>query len=270
MAFRVLNQNPAFFILNGSELTTLAGGSLTFYENGTTTPKDTFSDAGLTIPNTNPVTLDAEGRSETDIWGSGKYTVVLKNAVGATQWTRNDVQADSDIPDQSGHASEFLTTDGTDLSWAAVSQVPDVTGQTGKVLTNDGMDYFWGSVNNSVDGTTITNVVLVNAREKVQVVTAIATLTVDIRLGSVIELAQAVNCIITVIGQPAAGEAMPFTIIRTKDATGNARTLTVTASWWPGGVAVPVTQTSGACDTISMLASNARVNLLGSYNTALA
>lgn len=39
----------------------LAGGKLFFFITGTSTPKDTFSDVDRTVPNTNPVLLDANG-----------------------------------------------------------------------------------------------------------------------------------------------------------------------------------------------------------------
>lgn len=49
----------------------------------------------------------------------------------------------SSLPDQTGHSGEFLTTDGTDASWAAVDALPDQTGQSGKFLTTDGTDASW-------------------------------------------------------------------------------------------------------------------------------
>lgn len=49
-----------FFDGNGNPL---AGGKLTCYQAGTGILQDTFSDAALTVPNTNPVTLDAAGRA---------------------------------------------------------------------------------------------------------------------------------------------------------------------------------------------------------------
>src|SRR6185437_6913414 len=58
----------------------VAGGTVAFYVPGTSTPKDTYQDAGQTILNTNPVTLDAAGRAI--IYGSGTYRVVLKDASG--------------------------------------------------------------------------------------------------------------------------------------------------------------------------------------------
>ena len=49
----------------------------------------------------------------------------------------------SSLPDQTGHSGEFLTTDGTDASWAAVESLPSQTGQSGKFLTTDGTDASW-------------------------------------------------------------------------------------------------------------------------------
>ena len=49
----------------------------------------------------------------------------------------------SSLPDQTGHSGEFLTTDGTDASWAAVDALPDQTGNSGKFLTTDGTSPSW-------------------------------------------------------------------------------------------------------------------------------
>lgn len=61
-----------------------AGGLVYFYIPSTTTPKNTYSDSGLTVPNTNPVVLDSAGRAS--IYGSGDYRQILKDADGATIW----------------------------------------------------------------------------------------------------------------------------------------------------------------------------------------
>lgn len=53
----------------------------------------------------------------------------------------------SSLPDQTGHSGEFLTTDGTDASWAAVDALPSQTGQSGKFLTTDGTDASWATIN---------------------------------------------------------------------------------------------------------------------------
>lgn len=64
-----------------------AGGQIFFFEVGsTTTPKDTFSDFAGTIPNTNPVILDQEGR-EPPIFIEGSYRVVIKTRPTVTDST---------------------------------------------------------------------------------------------------------------------------------------------------------------------------------------
>jgi hypothetical protein len=51
-----------------------SGGKVYFYEAGTTTKKDTYSDAECTAANANPVVLDTRG--EAAIYGRGAYKVV--------------------------------------------------------------------------------------------------------------------------------------------------------------------------------------------------
>lgn len=76
----------------------IAAARLFFYITGTATPLATFSDAGLTTPNTNPVTADANGRFGS-IWlsPSQAYKVELWTAatiddpIGALIWTADPV-----------------------------------------------------------------------------------------------------------------------------------------------------------------------------------
>jgi hypothetical protein len=57
-----------------------AGGSITTYIQGTSTPKSTWTDPGLTALNANPVILDAAGR--TLMFGDGDYRLVLRDILG--------------------------------------------------------------------------------------------------------------------------------------------------------------------------------------------
>lgn len=68
----------------------LGGGSVTFYEPGTTTLKDTYSDSAMTIKNTNPVLLDAAGRLP-NVFFSGLAKAVLKDSEGEIIETRDPV-----------------------------------------------------------------------------------------------------------------------------------------------------------------------------------
>ena len=64
----------------------IAEAQLQFYETGTTTPKDTYTDSGFGTPNSNPVEADGFGRFPPiflDISG-GLYTVLLLESDGAT------------------------------------------------------------------------------------------------------------------------------------------------------------------------------------------
>lgn len=70
---------------NKSDGTPLAGGKLYTYAAGTSTPKATYSDAGGTTPNANPVILDARG--EATIFWDGAYKAILKDALDNTIWT---------------------------------------------------------------------------------------------------------------------------------------------------------------------------------------
>jgi hypothetical protein len=64
--------------------TPLAGGTVTFYIPGTTTPKDTWRNSGQSILNSNPVTLDSGGRAV--IYGSGAYRQVVADRLGNLIW----------------------------------------------------------------------------------------------------------------------------------------------------------------------------------------
>lgn len=61
------------------------------------------------------------------------------------QGVQGDPGDDADIPDQTGHSGEFLTTDGTNTSWEEIIQVPAVTPSTRRVLreANDGSGPEW-------------------------------------------------------------------------------------------------------------------------------
>lgn len=78
------NGEATFLDANGEPL---AGGSVTFYLPGTTTPKNTWQDSGQVTPNANPLTLDSAGRAI--IWGYGTYRQIVKDSSGNTIWDQN-------------------------------------------------------------------------------------------------------------------------------------------------------------------------------------
>lgn len=144
-SFRILNQAPQYLLADGS---VNAGGKLSFYETDLTTPKNTWSNEALSALNSNPVVMDAAGRTLTDVWGDGEYGVVMTDANDVVIWTRNNVQQGGD-PGQSIPAlqdGEFLTNDGSVLSWQPILQVPDPAGHSGQVLYSDGAIPYWAAL----------------------------------------------------------------------------------------------------------------------------
>jgi hypothetical protein len=139
-AFRFFNPAPVYYGLLGID--PVAGGSLTFYDLGTTNPRNTWSDADLTTLNTNPVPLDSSGRSNVNIFLDGEYSVLLKDAEGATIWTRDVIsgaEAGQTIPPL--EPNEFLTNDGVNLLWQPVREMPDPTGSTNQYPVTNGSGY---------------------------------------------------------------------------------------------------------------------------------
>ncbi len=255
-AFQFVNPAPVLFTING--VAPVAGGALHFFDEGTTNPRNTWSDPALTILNTNPVILDAGGRSSVALWLDGDYTVVLRDALGDEVWSRivrSDVVAGLSIPTL---APGFLTNDLTNLIWQEILLIPDPTGSTGFFLSTDGTNLLWKSINSTVQGVTTH-----------QVVTAAASTTIDLSLGLAVTLNQAVNIdTLAFTNIPAAG-AFVLSIRRVKDASATARTIAWPASVkWPGGAAPTLTSLSGAVDEFSLKYSG--TTFTGTYQLAFA
>lgn len=149
-SFRILNQAPQYLLADG---TVNAGGKLEFFETDLSTPKSTWSDEAMATLNSNPVVMDAAGRTLTDVWGDGEYGVVMSDADDVVIWTRNNVKASNAealaIPAlQDG---EFLTNNGSVLQWQPILQVPDPTGHSSQVLYNDGSLPYWAALPTTPD-----------------------------------------------------------------------------------------------------------------------
>jgi hypothetical protein len=155
----VLPEVKAEFFQDGKPL---AGGKVYFYEPGTTTPKTTYSDAAGTVPNTNPVVLDSQGRAT--IFISGFYKVKVTTALGTELYTTDNVSAS---PFQALTVSEWLTSGVTPTYISAVSfSVPgDYTGtfEVGrriKAAVSAGTVY--GTIITATYGTGVTTVTVIN------------------------------------------------------------------------------------------------------------
>lgn len=90
------------FYLSGQQLsdgngTPYAGAKANFYDTGTTTPKATYSDAGLTAINVNPVVADSNGRFNDIYLVAGRYKVVLTTSADVTIDTLDPVDATTQL-----------------------------------------------------------------------------------------------------------------------------------------------------------------------------
>jgi len=73
----------------------------------------------------------------------------VTNITTVYSWVRIDVQptSGSSLPSQAGNSGKFLTTDGTDPSWADLpTEIPTQTGQSGKFLTTNGTAVSWATI----------------------------------------------------------------------------------------------------------------------------
>lgn len=83
------NAKQQFFDAAGNPA---AGHKLYTYDTGTSTPRATYTDRAGTVPNANPVILDARGEAIIYL-ADQEYRYVLKTAADAEVWTRDNVAA---------------------------------------------------------------------------------------------------------------------------------------------------------------------------------
>jgi hypothetical protein len=84
----------------------IPGGTVNFYNAGTTTPQAVYSDSGLTTPISQPVTADSAGRLPAIYLTTGSFKIVVKDAGGNTLYTQDN--CDSGLPASTGAAVASL------------------------------------------------------------------------------------------------------------------------------------------------------------------
>ena len=143
------NGKQQYFDNNGDPL---SGGKLYTYASGTSTPKTTYSDAAGTIPNDNPVILDARG--EAVIFWSGTYKVILKDSVDATVYT---VDGLSEVPTafsaSNGASLIGYSGVGATVKDALDARLPEISNYaTLRVYAGSQTSYYVRGVANIFDG----------------------------------------------------------------------------------------------------------------------
>jgi hypothetical protein len=100
MSNNALNMQQQFLDSDGNPR---AFGLVTFYNNKTTTKATIYSDELLTVPQSNPYELDANGILDGDVRYSGKLTVSVSNSDGS------DVKPHDDVESQGGLISDAFS-----------------------------------------------------------------------------------------------------------------------------------------------------------------
>jgi len=127
MATQIINPKIQFDDDNGDPC---AGCKVFFYDTGTTTKRDSFTDSGEGTPNSNPVVLNSAGQAS--IWIDGQYRVVLAPATDTDPpaspiWTVDNV--DSVITLTLASDAIFLighNSDGTHRAYDLLSNHADL------------------------------------------------------------------------------------------------------------------------------------------------
>ena len=103
-------------------------------------------DSTPTADSTNPVTsdgvYDALATKQNKLTFDSTPTANSNNPV-TSQGIKAAIDAKDSLPSQTGHAGEYLKTDGETASWSNVESLPSQTGNAGKVLTTDGTTASW-------------------------------------------------------------------------------------------------------------------------------
>jgi hypothetical protein len=107
---------------SGTGIAVAAGKSMFVYNNGTNVVDATNYLSSLTLGTALPI-------------GSG-----------GTGQTTATTAFNALAPSQTSNTGKYLTTNGTDTSWATVDALPSQTGQSGKYLTTDGTTASWDTV----------------------------------------------------------------------------------------------------------------------------
>lgn len=134
-----------------------AGAKASFFETGTTTPKTTYSNAGLSSANANPVVADADGRFGDIYLVAGRYKVVLATSADVAIDTLDPVDATSQLIAQS-------SAPGTTYPFLRYHNTTD-----GNVYRRNAANSAWineGPVDSLISGATVSEVLTGTATDK--------------------------------------------------------------------------------------------------------
>lgn len=91
ITFLMPNPKQQYFLAAGIPL---VGGKVYTFAAGTNTPKQTFTDAAGTVPQTNPIILNARGEPASAIFWQGNYKVEIRDALNNLIYTVDNYNSD--------------------------------------------------------------------------------------------------------------------------------------------------------------------------------
>jgi len=134
---------PRFFITGTNR--PLAGGLMYTYKAGTTDPATTYSDDSGT-ENTNPIVLDTDGQCDLYLDDAVSYRIILKNALGVTQFDKDRVASIGSTQVQSFNSiAALLLRSGTTIANAAKTLGYYSAGDGG------GNSFYWDGTSTATD-----------------------------------------------------------------------------------------------------------------------
>lgn len=138
----------------------VSGGLVWTYIAGTTTPTPTYTDVGLTVPNTNPIVAGSDGRFVAFLTGGISYKFVYEMpavppAHGAVLATRDNILAVTTIvPGSGGGITQITGLTGT------VNDFPLIPGCSVLYCTNSGVPLTITGLSGGVSGQRLTIIAL--------------------------------------------------------------------------------------------------------------
>lgn len=255
----------------GDGIADFGGAQIFVFDFGTVTPKTTFSDFALTVPNTDPVVADADGLFG-DIFVDIQCSMELQ--------TFNDVSVYT--------ADVFAPEDGISTLAAADVSVADSGGFYTPTVTVEsalaelGADYSLGAVNTVVGLQTFSGgIALADAEIGRGVLTdyavtsnAVASssnvITLDMTTGNVFTttLTEDITTV-TLSNPPATGSYGELLWIITQDGASGAFTVAFPAAvLWPSGTAPTITVSNDAVDEVTLHTVDAGTTYLGNFTQA--
>jgi len=239
----------------GSGITPSSGAKLFFFDVGTSTPKTTFADFALTVPNSDPVVANSNGIFP-DIFLDTDADRTLKDQNDVLIYGPDTVHA----PESS--IAALVASIVTVLDAGGNFTAADVEA----VLAEIASDYMRQNRAETISGTkTFSSANIAMADNEVQrallkdyavkhnsVASSSGTLTLDFETGNSFSTTLTENTTIALTNPPATGIYGEATLRITQDGAGGAFTITLPASVdTPGGVAYTMSTANNARDKLT-------------------